>query len=290
MPTLTDHNPGLRVLIVGDPGSGKTTAIGKLAEAGQELHIADFDHNLNPIAQFVKPEALARIHFETLVDPVRMNAEGKPIVKGIPPAFSGFCRLSERWVDSGTGENFGPPEEWARNRWFVVDSLTSLGNAAMNYTMFKRKRMGKRRGFAEWGDAIERVEGALQMFAGSSVNLICTAHLCRLNMEDVTASADEEGTTIDSPMVAKRLPPNAAMRYPVALGQKLPPRVGGYFNLVLQAQRQGSGVGARRVLRTVPEEDVDIKVPLPPRIVPPEVPIDQLWTILKHLTGETKNA
>jgi len=72
------------------------------------------------------------------------------------------------------------------------------------------------------------------------------------------------------------------MRYPIALGQKLPAKIGGYFNVVLQAVRVGSGVGARRVLRTVPEEDVDIKVPLLPKTVPAEVPIDKLWTILER--------
>ena len=288
MPTLDTHNPGLRVLIVGDPGSGKTTAIGKLAEAQQELFICDFDNNLNPVAKFVRGDALKNIHYETLVDPIKFNAEGKPIVNGIPPAFSGFVRQSANWTDSDTGESFGAPDSWRHERWFVVDSLTTLGNAAMNYTLFKRKRFGKRRGFAEWGDAIERVEGTLQLFAGSSVNLICTAHLARLRMEDVTESADDDGNPIDKPTAAKRLPPNANMRYPVALGQALPPRVGGYFNVVLQAQRIGSGPGARRVLRTVPEEDVDIKVPLLPRTVPPEVGIDKLWDILKHFQGGNK--
>ncbi len=286
MPTLDTHEPGLRVLIVGDPGSGKTTAIGKLAEAGQELFIVDFDHNLNPVAKFVDKAAFSRIHFETLVDPVRFNPEGKPVINGIPPAFSGFVKLSSKWVDSATGEDFGDPETWQSNRWFIIDSLTSFGNACMNYTVFKRKRMGKGRGWKEWGEAVERVEGTLQMFAGCSANLICTAHLARLNLEDVTETADEEGALIDKPTVARRLPPNAMMRYPVALGQKLPTRIGGYFNIIIQAQRIGAGVGARRVLRTVPEEDVDIKVPLPLRVVPPEVGIDKLWDILKHFNGD----
>jgi len=283
MPSMNNHKKSLRVLIVGDPGSGKSSAVGKLAEHDQELFICDFDDNLNPLPQFLKPEALERIHYETLLDKFNFDpTSGKPITKGIPQAWSRYIKLAEKWVDSDTGEDYGDPDSWADNRWFVEDSLTTKGNAAMNYTMFKRKKLGKRRGFAEWGDAIERVEGSLMKFQAANVNYICTAHLCRLNMEDVTASAEEDGTTIDSPTMAKRLPPNAMMRYPVALGQKLPPRIGGYFNLVLQAVRVGHGVGARRVLRTVPEEDVDIKVPLPPKTVPIEVPIDQLWSILKH--------
>ena len=283
MPSMTNHKKSLRVLIVGDPGSGKSTAVGKLAEHGQELFICDFDDNLNPLPQFVKKDSLENIHYETLLDPVTIDeVSGKPIVKGIPTAWSRYTKLAKEWVDSETGESFGAPDDWDDTQWFVEDSMTTKGNAAMNYTMFKRKRMGKRRGFAEWGDAIERMEGSMQMFQAAQVNYIVTAHLARLNMEDVTESADDDGSPIDKPTVAKRLPPNAMMRYPVALGQKLPPRIGGYFNLVLQAVRVGSGVGARRVLRTVPEEDVDIKVPLPPKTVPTEVPIDQLWTILKH--------
>ena len=285
MPTLHHHQPGLRVLLCGDPGSGKTTAIGKLAEHGQHLYIADLDHNLNPLTTFLSPTAFERIHYETLIDPVTFNADARPVVNGIPPAFSNFCRLSERWVDSETGEDFGKPEEWGRDSWFVIDSLTGLAAACMHYTMFKRRRMGKRRSYAEWGDAIERLEGALQLFAGHSTNLICTAHLARLSLEDVSATADEDGQAIERPTQLKRLPPNATMRYPVTLGQRLPPRVGGYFNLVLQAQRIGSGVGATRVLKTTPEEDVDIKIPLPPGRVPPEVRIDKLWDILKLLQG-----
>lgn len=286
MPSLLNRRMPLRILIVGDPGAGKTGAIGNLAEHGQELFWADFDNNLNALPQFLSPEALGRIHVETLVDPVRMNAEGKPIIDGIPPSLPQFIKLSDKWVDSETGEDFGRPEEWADDRWFVVDSLTTLGNACMNYTMFKRKKMGRRRGFAEWGDAIERVEGVMQRFAGADVNVIMTAHLCRLNMEDVTETDDSN----DRPTQAKRLPPNATMRYPVALGQKLPPRIGGYFNVVLQLQRIGTGAGAQRLIRTVPEEDVDIKVPLPPRIVKPEVKIDRLWDIIKPLKEARNNA
>ena len=285
MPKLTEHKRGKRILIVGDPGSGKSSAVGSLAEYGQELFICDFDDNLDPLPEFLSPEAIERIHYETLLDKVKMDSvSGKPIVEGIPAAWPKYVELSKSWTDSTTGKSFGAPESWPDNFWFVEDSLTTKGNASMNYTMFKRKRMGKRRGYAEWGEAIERVEGSIDAFRYAGVNYICTAHLARLNMEDVTESADDDGSPIDRPKAAKRLPPNAMMRYPVTLGQKLPPRIGGYFNLVLQAVRIGSGAGARRVLRTVPEEDVDIKVPLPRKKLPVDVPIEKFWEILKHFT------
>lgn len=280
MPNLTNHKPSLRILIVGDPGSGKTGAIGSLVDHEQELFICDFDNNLNPIPQFCKN--LDAVHYETLVDKIVMDANGAPKIEGVPQAWPRYVQLANKWVDSETGEDFGAPESWASNRWFVEDSMTSKGNAAMMHTLWKRKTFGKQRSFKDWGVAIEKMEGSLQMFQGAPVNYICTAHLTRLNMEDVTETIDEDGETIDRPTVAKRLPPNAWMRYPVCLGQKLPPKIGGYFNLVLQCVREGSGPNAKRFIKTVPEEDVDIKVPLPPKKLPPKVPLDQLWTILKH--------
>lgn len=285
MPTLDTHTPGLRVLIVGDPGSGKSGAILKLAEAGQRLFVCDFDKNLTPLMPFIKPEARKLIHFETLVDPVSFDINGRPVTKGIPPAFHKFTKLSANWVDSETGEDFGAPESWGWGSWFVIDGATWLGLATMNYTKFKRQTMGKARSKATWGEAIERVEGSIAKFVGAPINFIVSAHLARLHMEDITETADDEGKPLDKPIVTQRLPPNANMRYPVTLGQKLPTTFGGMFNLILQVQRQGSGVGARRLIRTVPEEDVDIKVPLPPKTVPPEVSIDKLWDILKHFSG-----
>lgn len=282
MPTLDNHNPGLRVLIVGEPGSGKSTAIGKLAEAMQKLFIVDFDNNLNPLKIFVSDKYFCNIHYQTLVDPMDFDTNGMPIAKGIPRAWTRYIALAKQWIDIESGEDFGRPDDWPKDHWFVEDSLTTKGRAAMWHTLHKRKRMGKRKGFAEWGDAIDKIEGTLDLWKASNCNFICTAHLARLRMEDVTETADDNGNVIDRPTVAKRLPPNANMRYPVALGQALPPRIGAYFNVVLQAQRIGAGAGARRVLRTVPEEDVDIKVPLLPRTVPPEVSIDKLWDILKH--------
>ncbi len=287
MPTLDQYQPTRRVLIVGDSGSGKTTAIAKLAEAGQELFIADFDNNLNAIPQFVSREALKHIHYETLVDPIVYNEAGTPTIKSIPKAFSRFTQLAKEWVDSETGESYGKPEEWPDNYWFVLDPLTAFGAAIMYHTQYKRKTLGKQRTFKDWGDAMQRIEGTLDMFKASNVNFICTAHLSRLNMEDVTETMDNQGNVIDNPTAARRLPPNAMMRYPIALGQKLPPKVGGYFNMILQCQRIGAGPAAKRVIRTVPEEDVDVKVPLSKKSkVPAEVPVDQLWSILKHFQGD----
>src|SRR5690606_9246861 len=102
-----------RILLVGDPGSGKSSAIGSMLEHGQKLFIADFDDNLDPIRNFVDPKYHDNLHYETLVDRVRFHPEtGYPFVPGKPKAFSRFIKLTDRWVDSESGQDFGPPEEW----------------------------------------------------------------------------------------------------------------------------------------------------------------------------------
>jgi len=180
MPKLTKHQDGLRVLIVGDPGSGKSSAIGSLAEAGQELFICDFDDNLNPLPQFLTPEALERIHYETLLDDFKFDQKKRmATVSGIPQAWPRYIKLAEQWIDSETGEDFGRPDDWGDDRWFVEDSMTSKGNAAMNYTLFKHKRTGQDKRLRDWGVAIDLLESSLVAFQSSNVNYICTAHLAR---------------------------------------------------------------------------------------------------------------
>ncbi|KKK85175.1 hypothetical protein LCGC14_2775920, partial [marine sediment metagenome] len=214
--------------------------------------------------------------YETLVGKIKPDPNtGYPTVKGQPTAYRRFIKLMSNWVDSESGEDYGPPEKWGPDCWLVIDPLTSLGDAAMMYTLGQANRLGQSRRKKDWGDAINRVEGVPMLLRSYPINCIMLAHLQRLTPPD----SQDEG--IKATAANLQLPKNFLMRYPATLGQKLPPRIAGYFNIVIQAQRVGSGRGATRVLKTVPDDDVDIKIPLPfGKIKDVEVGIDKLYDII----------
>lgn len=282
MPNLDTHKSQnvQRILLVGDPGSGKTTAIGHLLEHGQKLFVADFDDGLDPIRHFVPSEFHKNLVYETLVDKVKPDpTTGFPITKGQPTAFRKFIKLMHNWTDSDTGLDYGPPESWGPDCWLVIDTLTSLGKAVMMYTLSQANRLGQSRRKNDWGNAINRVEGTVDALKSLPVNCIMNAHLQRLTPPD---NDDEEKK--QSKEISRVLPKNFLMRYPATLGQKLPPQIAGYFNIVIQAQRVGTGRAATRILKTVPDDDVDIKIPLPfGKIKDVELPINKLYHIIETM-------
>jgi hypothetical protein len=274
MPTATDYLTTLkatRTLIVGDPGAGKSTACAHLAEAPtiDRLFIIDLDDNWRGPLRLLSPAALAKIHIETLKDRFKFNDKNIPIVPGVPTAFPALVRLLRDWIDSGTGQSFGDPTDWTDRDALILDGCSGLAAAAMFYTLYANHRMGAQREIKDWANAIERFEGVIAALnAGLPCHIICTAHLARLTPEVAVGSV-----TSDVPGAREHTrggltaPENFWMRYPSALGQKLPPRLGGMFETVLQAKRVGRDLAAKRVLKTTPDDDVDVKLPVSQKAV-----------------------
>lgn len=265
---LTNHK-ATRILLVGDPGAGKSTACAHLALSPHidRIFVLDLDDNWRGPLRQLPSEALTKIHIETLRDRTVLDAKGRytPVVRGVPTAFPSLVRLLADWTDSETGQSFGDPSEWSERDALILDGLSGLAVATMTYTMYAASRMGQSRRIKDWGNAIERFEGVVQVLnSGLPCQVIATAHLARLAPEKDTADDDDEGTPKSDGHTrgGQTAPENFWMRYPSALGQKLPPRVGGYFEAVVQAKRVGKDLMARRVLKTTPDDDVDVKLPL----------------------------
>ena len=274
MPKLSEHHAGerSRILLVGDPGTGKSAAYGSLLEHKQRLFVADFDDGLDSIRAVVDPKYYDNLVFATLKDAVKFDAiKGIPRPKGKPTAFSDFIKLMGDWVDTSTGESYGAPESWDSNTWLVIDSLSALGTAAMWYTLHQNNRLGEGKRMKDWGNAIDRIDGVVQMLVELPINFVVCAHLMHLTPKGDGDDDAQKSQVIDT------------KRYPATLGQKLPPRLGAYFNVVVQSVRVGHGKAAKYMLKTKPEQDVDVKVPVAAGKLPVELENTKLYDIVKAL-------
>lgn len=282
MPTLDDGpQESIKMLLIGDSGSGKTSALGSLAKAGYDLFILDFDNGLDVLRDpdIVPRDCRKHIHYVTLTDPMKMGPGGKVIPRGTPSAWADALGLLTNWrtkdgkyAKAGTepDEDFGPISEWGPDRVLVLDSFTFLGNAIMRHVAALNNKLGERPTLPMWGDAGAAQETLLQMLYDASIkcHVIITAHISYIG----TKNKDDKGQIIEEDLHG----------YPSALGRALPPKVGRYFNTVVRAVTRGTGQAAKRKLRTRSEQQVDLKVPI--SAIPVELPLeDGLATIFAKI-------
>lgn len=256
MSSLADHHAStiVKMLLVGNSGSGKTAALASLAKAGFRLWIADFDNGLDILKAVLKDDAaaLGRVDYEMFVDHIRANPSpaGVPLLTG-PSQYNRFVGCLAKWPGLGKNiDTLGP------NDIFVIDSLTMLGEAAMRFVAQVNGRNGVQPWQSDWGAAIKLQESVLQILYDKAIkcNVIITSHLTATR-----EGKDEKGEAVMSENL-----------YPSALGNKLPPKVGRYFNAMLLVRR----TGASRQIVTVPTETVDIKTSLVPKAIPNTLNID----------------
>src|SRR5215469_15644570 len=105
MPSLegAQQSSFVKLLLIGDSGTGKTGATASLVEAGYRLRFLDFDNKLAggilPILLKRKnPELLKKVDYEALRDEYHGTALG-PIVNGVPVAYTRGLGLMDKWSD-----------------------------------------------------------------------------------------------------------------------------------------------------------------------------------------------
>jgi hypothetical protein len=118
-----------RVLICGEPASGKTGALAQLSNAGYRLLIHDFDANARVIDSYLKPDA-APIYISTYAI---SKLTGTNLFTGNADAtqkalqeLRKFTKALEHWkVD---GDDLGPSSGLTAKDVVVIDSGTFLGD------------------------------------------------------------------------------------------------------------------------------------------------------------------
>ena len=257
MPALSAHQSShtTKMLLVGNPGAGKTGALASLASAGYNLRVIDMDNGLDVLANLLRdprakydPASLGRVVFETITDP--MKKVGKVLVPSQPKAWDRAIGLLQNWKTST--EDLGPVVEWTPNEVLVIDGLTHFCQAAMNAVLAMNARLGQRPQLADWGTAQAMVEGVLQTLYDDSIvcNVVVNCH--------ITFVGEENGPSYG---------------YPACLGKALPPKVGSYFNTILGVRTTGTGANEKRKIVTQTFGNIGLKTSAP-HAVAPEYPIE----------------
>jgi len=275
-----------RIMLVGYPGTGKTGALACLANAGYKLRVLDFDGNLEPLLLFTEDDSLENIDILSFHDELRGGLKSiEP--KGRPDAFAEALKAMDHWKytdGDGNDVDLGRSKDWGPDTVVVLDSLTSMGRAAMRRAMSFLNKTPLNRTDQTWGFAMQEQEAFIEKLASpmNKHHVIVTAHLKMLGPKEVRKGDND--VTIKAKEEAAELVPTRL--FPSALGRALPPQIGGHFPTLLLVEPKFYGSKVKRVIHTLPRPELDLKVPAPD--LPATVPIeDGLVTIFNKLKGET---
>lgn len=233
MPSLSTLvvSPVVKLLLIGDSGSGKTGSLASLVEAGYNVKLLDMDNGWEALAAAIRrncPKRLASVDVESLRDQYKSSPAG-PILAGQPKAFVRAIGLLDKWGDHGN------PATWGAGHILVLDSLTFFSDAA--YAWADAMNPGAKDKRQIYGAAQEAVEHVLALLtgAGFQTNVIVTAHIKYMD-----------------------LPDGSKKGYPTSIGQALSPTIPRYFNSVAACQTLPGG---KRTIQTVSTALMDLKNP-----------------------------
>lgn len=271
MGALSSHQSAAvsHILCVGNNGSGKTGALASLAVAGYNLRILDFDGGTEILAQLLSgnPAAIARVDVETFVDKYAVQI-GSGALRPTPAT----AAFEKSMMKLGKWNDFGSPATWTSREVLVIDSLTYMGRAALNHVARMKGKLASldpkdfHPSQPDWGDAMGLQENLCAMLMGLPCHVIVNSHVTFLTADGETA---QEG-------------------FPSALGSKLPPKIGGYFNSTLYFTKAGIGPNKKLVIQTKGSGLVNTKTPAPGK-VEAQYPIETgLADYFKALHGPLK--
>jgi len=257
MPPLSAHQSTLttKMLLVGDSGAGKSGALASLASAGYNLRILDLDNGLDVLKNLLTdprsgydPASASRVEFETLTDPMK-SVNGR-LLPSKATVWQRTVGLLNDWKTDTA--KFGPLVTWTPNDILVIDSLTMLCTAALNFVLSMNARLGQQPHQSDWYTGQQMIEALLQMLYDDAVkcNVIVNCH--------ITYVGEENG------------PQHG---YPAALGKALPPKIGRYFNTTLMARTTGVGSNQKRKILTRTSGTVELKNTAPMAVLP-EYPLE----------------
>jgi len=241
MPSAADHKSSafVKLLYMGDSGTGKTTSLTSLVEVGYHLRVLDFDNLLDPLIQMARRKSdnlLNSIHYMTFRDKFRTTPNG-PIIDGVPTAYIGSMKAIDLWEDGTV------PSSWGPDHFLVVDSLTTMSRSAYWWA----KGLLGAATFAE-GVPIRGVRPEQFYHTAQQALMNTIAYV----------TAESFGANVIVIAHAKYMERDGQTKgFPVAVGNAISPEIPSYFPSVALATKSGT----RRLIRTRSTNMFDLKNP-----------------------------
>lgn len=266
--TLLANTP-VRAFIQGRPKTGKTGALAALANAGFKLRVIDYDGNIQPLTQFVNPNARPLVDIVQLQDKLWNSNDGMAPM-GKPTAFDDGLKLMQHWKyrerkpgdapEEFTEIDLGKPSEWGPDTVVVIDSMTSFGDAAKRRAMVMLNKTRKNSNWRVWDFAQQDVSQAIKLMAhpATRYHLLIMTHPKEISPE-IAADEDDQATK-DIKQRKAALSPGRI--YPSAPGKALSQVVAAQLPIVIRSF-VGGNVGKECNLMTAePSADTDLGVPV----------------------------
>lgn len=235
----------IKLINIGDTGSGKTGAICSLAAAGYKVVIDDLDNGVEVLKDILTapafgyaPAARLNIKWKTITEPMRVVG-GQIVPKAATvwqrtvDSLGNFKMFKELNAAGEIVENpgtLGAIDTWGEDTVYVLDTLSTLGTAANNFNLMMNGNLGKKRTSMEEmrdiGAAQTQLDKFLQLIFDESIK-------CNVILNTHVIFAKEDGSNIE--------PGYEGLRYafPAAIGKALSPKMGKYFNHMLLTKKEG---------------------------------------------------
>lgn len=265
MPNLAQPSPPgadlVKMIYIGDSGTGKTGSLAPLAAAGYNIRVLDLDKGINILKDYVTnldpkniytkphplwPEDISK-GIASRVDYVQIsetftNVNGQIVPRG--DSWDKMMAQLTEWKDDG-GINLGKLETWTGRDILVIDSFSRVASARMYKELVLNARAVAGRQQSDYFKVQEALERFLDLLVMSSIkcHVILICHIEYVEKDDKTTRG-----------------------MPQAMGKALGPKIGQYFNHALLAKTQGSGAAATYKIFTKTQGMIDLKNAAPLRV------------------------
>jgi hypothetical protein len=227
--------PGVNCLIEGPTGTGKTYAIGTLADTGIETFYLSLESGMESLLGYWTDRGLhvpKNLHWHhlktsdysfTQMLSIAENVSrftNEALTKMADPnksqhnQFIKLLQVLNNFEDQRTGQRFGPVDQWGPDKALVIDALTGVNTAALSLVVGAKPI----KSMVDWGIAMDAIERLLrQLTEGCRCHFILLSHVERETDQILGGIKLTVGT----------------------LGQKLAPKIPPMFSDVILSYRNG---------------------------------------------------